>query len=150
MLQSVIKVGSTVDQIVFCKRSPPLIQLRARRRMMIYRLPILMVMLILMAACAPLTMNGKLVSGDGDNLGPAQVTASDVRGLRKYTVKALLPDETVFSGEMKYGAKSVTLFDDNGLSMNCVFDLNDPEKSFQGGGTGSCAISDGQHLKVKF
>ncbi|WP_320171610.1 hypothetical protein [Maridesulfovibrio sp.] len=117
---------------------------------MLYRFLILAVLLAGLAACAPVTMNGDLVSGEGDALGSAQVVASDIRGLRMYTVKAQLPDETVFSGEMKYGAKSVTLFDDNGVSMNCRFVLKDPVKSFHGGGTGECEISDGQKLKVRF
>ncbi|WP_432738688.1 hypothetical protein [Maridesulfovibrio sp. FT414] len=117
---------------------------------MIYRFLIISVMLLGFAACAPVTMNGELVSGEGDTLGPAQMVAADIRGLRKYTVRAQMPDETVFSGEMKYGQKSVTLFDANGVSMQCTFSLNDSAKGFEGGGTGKCSISDGQTLDVKF
>lgn len=117
---------------------------------MIYRFMILTILLAGLAACAPVTMNGNVVSENGDNLGRAQVVAADIRGLKKYTVKAQLPDETVFSGEMKYGEKSVTLYDDSGVSMNCDFDLKDPVEAFQGGGTGSCTTSDGQKIDVKF
>lgn len=117
---------------------------------MIYRLLMLITIFTGLAACAPVTINGDLVSDQGDKLGRAEMVASELRGLHKYSVRAELPDETVFTGQMKYGEKSVTLFDNNGVSMKCDFDLDNPAKAFQGGGQGRCTTSDGQTLKVKF
>ncbi len=117
---------------------------------MIYRFLILTAILTGLAACAPVKMNGDLISDQGNKLGRAEMVASEIRGLHKYSVKAEFPDDTVFTGQMKYSERSVTLFDNNGVSMKCDFALKDSAKGFKGGGSGSCTTSDGQTLKVQF
>ncbi|WP_415715317.1 hypothetical protein [Maridesulfovibrio sp.] len=117
---------------------------------MVYRFLVLTILMLSLAACTPVIMNGEVTSDNGDNLGPVEMSAFKQRGLKTYTVKAQLPDETVFSGEMKFNEKSVTLFSHDGLSMNCDFKLKNPAQEFEGGGTGTCTTSDGQKLKVKF
>lgn len=117
---------------------------------MIYRFLILTILLCVVPACAPVMMNGDLVSGEGTDLGPVEMSASEHRGLREYSVKAELPDATVFAGSMKSDKNTVTLFSNNGVSMDCDFAMKNPAKSFKAGGTGICSTSDGQKLKVKF
>ncbi len=117
---------------------------------MIYRFLILTILLSALAACSPVMMNGDVISGEGTDLGPVEMSASEHRGLREYSVKAELPDATIFSGKMKSDKHTVTLFSDNGVSMDCDFTMKDPAKSFKAGGTGICTTSDGQKLKVKF
>ncbi|CCO23082.1 hypothetical protein [Maridesulfovibrio hydrothermalis] len=117
---------------------------------MIYRFLILTILLLSAAACAPVTMNGDLISSKGNNLGPAQMSAFEHRGLRTFAIKAEMPDGTLFKGEMKFKEKTVTLYSNDGLSMNCNFEMNDSVKEFTAGGTGSCTTSGGQKLNVKF
>lgn len=117
---------------------------------MMYKFFTLAVLLLSIAACAPIMMNGEVTSDKGTELGPVEMSAFKHRGLKTYSVKAQLPDETVFSGEMKRGEKAVTLYSNDGVSMKCDFELKAPAKEFEGGGTGSCITSDGQNLKVKF
>lgn len=117
---------------------------------MIYRFLILTILLLSLASCAPVMMNGEVTSDQGTELGQVEMSASNRPEFKAYTVKAFLPDETEFKGEIKYYEKSVTLFSNDGVSMKCDFILNDPKQKFEGGGTGSCTTSDGQKLKVKF
>ncbi|WP_415719198.1 hypothetical protein [Maridesulfovibrio sp.] len=117
---------------------------------MTYRFIILPILLLSLAACAPVIMNGEVTSDQGFDLGKAEISASKRPEFKAYTVKAYLPDETEFKGEIKYYEKSVVLYSNDGVSMKCEFTLNDQEKKFEGGGTGSCTTSDGQKLKVKF
>lgn len=117
---------------------------------MIYRFFILTVLLLGLSACAPVIMNGEVTSDKGSDLGPVEMSAFKHRGLKTYAVKAQLPDETIFNGEMRHGEKSVTLYSNDGVCMKCNFELKDPVQEFEGGGTGSCTTSDGQNLKVKF
>ncbi|TIH13085.1 hypothetical protein D0S45_16315 [Marinifilum sp. JC120] len=117
---------------------------------MIYRFLTLTVLLLSLAACAPVMMNGEVTSDKGTDLGPVEMSAFKQSGLKTYAVKAQLPDETVFNGEMKRGEKSVTLYSHDGVSMKCDFELKDSVQEFEGGGTGTCTTSDGQNLKVKF
>ncbi len=115
-----------------------------------YKFFTLAVLLLSIAACAPIMMNGEVTSDKGTELGPVEMSAFKHHGLKTYSVKAHLPDETVFSGEMKRGEKAVTLYSNDGVSMKCDFELKAPAKEFEDGGTGSCTTSDGQNLKVKF
>ena len=117
---------------------------------MMYRFFTLAVLLLNLAACAPVMMNGEVTSDKGTELGPVEMSAFKHRGLKTYSVKAQLPDENVFSGEMRHGEKNVTLYSNDGVSMKCNFELKAPAQDFEGGGTGSCTTSDGQNLKVKF
>jgi|GEM_PF-2980009 len=117
---------------------------------MIQRFFILTVLLASLASCAPVIIKGDVTSDTGSDLGPVEMSALKQRGLKTYTVKAQLPDETVFNGEMGSGQQSVTLYSHDGVSMKCDFILNDRIQEFEGGGTGSCTTSDGQKLKVKF
>lgn len=117
---------------------------------MFYRFLILTALLLGLASCAPVIMNGEVTSDQGSELGQVEISASKRPEFKAYTVKAYLPDETEFKGEIKYHEKSVVLYSNDGVSMKCDFTLNDPEQKFEGGGTGSCTTSDGQKLKVKF
>ncbi|MFW5500542.1 MULTISPECIES: hypothetical protein [unclassified Maridesulfovibrio] len=117
---------------------------------MIYRFLILTVLLMSLAACAPVMMTGEVTSEKGISLGTVEMTANKRPELEAYTIKAQLPDETVFNGDIKYHEKSVTLYSHDGVSMKCNFDLKDQLKKFEGGGKGSCTTSDGQKMTVKF
>ncbi|NDV26265.1 hypothetical protein [Desulfovibrio sp. JC010] len=117
---------------------------------MIYRFFALTILLLSLAACAPVMMNGEVTSDKGEALGPVEMSAFKQRGLKTYSVKAQLPDETVFNGEMHFGEKTVTLYSHDGVSMNCEFAMKKQAEEFEGGGTGSCSTSDGQKMKVKF
>ncbi|WP_320173763.1 hypothetical protein [Maridesulfovibrio sp.] len=117
---------------------------------MIYRFIILTVLLLSLAACAPVMMTGKVTSEKGTDLGPVEMTANKRPELEAYTIKAQLPDETVFSGDISYHERSVTMYSHDGVSMKCNFELQDQLKEFEGGGKGSCTTSDGQKLTVKF
>ncbi|WP_421903908.1 hypothetical protein [Maridesulfovibrio sp.] len=117
---------------------------------MIYRFSILIVLLLSLAACAPVMMKGEVTSEKGTSLGVVEMTANKRPELEAYTIKAQMPDETIFNGDIGYHKRTVTLYSHDGVSMKCNFELKDQLKEFEGGGTGACTTSDGQKLTVKF
>jgi len=117
---------------------------------MIYRFLTMVILLLSLSACAPVMLKGQVTSDKGNYLGTVEMTATKRPGLEAYTIKAQMPDEIVFSGDIKYHEKTVTLYSLDGVSMKCNFELNSPIDEFKDGGTGTCTTSDGQNLKVKF
>ncbi|WP_035074708.1 hypothetical protein [Maridesulfovibrio zosterae] len=115
-----------------------------------YRFLILSTLLFSLIGCSTVMIDGDVTSDQGTDLGPVHMETFKNRGLKKYSIRAEFPDETVFKGEINFGEKTTTLFTDNGVSMKCDFEMNTPEGYFENGGTGVCTTSDGQKLKVKF
>ncbi len=113
------------------------------------RIFILMALLMSIAACAAVPMNGNVTSS-GEILGSAEMSATRDPGLKSYNIVSELPDGTIYRGATKSSDESATLFSNNGESMKCVFKINNLSKGFESGGTGSCTTSEGQKLDVKF
>ncbi|SDK47303.1 hypothetical protein SAMN05660337_0563 [Maridesulfovibrio ferrireducens] len=119
---------------------------------MTYRIIFLITLLMTLAACAAVPMNGDVTIGDSD-LGSAKMSATRNPTLKShatYSIVSELPDGAVYKGKIQSDLKSVTMFSNDGKSMKCNFKVNDLVKGFESGGTGSCTTSEGQNLNVKF
>lgn len=117
-----------------------------------YRIIFLITLLISLAACSAVPMKGE-VTLNGNDLGPTEMSATKNIGIKKhatYSIVSELPDGSKFKGDLQSDQKSVTMFSPDGRSMTCNFELNDSEKGFESGGTGTCTTSEGQELNVKF